>query len=105
MAQELLKIYSLDLKNGRLSDLRSEIMRAVRHAKDTGDRSTPIAILASETSLRYRFNMRNDVVLKQIDAIRNDLPSDMWIAVAFSAFVRDGLTLSNTGYFFTKETK
>ncbi|MCX6771091.1 MAG: hypothetical protein NTX79_03480 [Candidatus Micrarchaeota archaeon] len=89
--------------NGRLSDLRSEIMQAVRHAKDYGDCSLPIAILASETSLRYRFNIRNNVILKQIDAIRKELPSDMWIAVAFSAFVRKGLSLSNMGYFFTKE--
>ena len=103
MARDLLKIYSLSLRNGRFADLRSEIMRAVKHAKDNGDLSTPIAILASETSLRYRFNMRNSVVLKQIDAIRKDLPSDMWVAVAFSAFVREGLSLSNMGYFFTKE--
>lgn len=104
MARDLLKIYSLSLKNGRLADLRSEIMQAVRHAKENGDRSTPIAILASETSLRYRFNMRNSVVLRQIDAIRKELPTDMWIAVAFSAFVREGISLSNMGYFFTKET-
>ncbi|MFA6907871.1 MAG: hypothetical protein WC263_03515 [Candidatus Micrarchaeia archaeon] len=103
MARDLLKIYSLSLKNGRLSDLRSEIMQAVKHAKDNGDRNIPVAILASETSLRYRFNIRNNVVLKQIDAIRKDLPSDMWIAVAFSAFVREGLSLSNMGHFFTKE--
>jgi len=86
-----------------MANLGAEIKRAVAHAKSKVDPETPVAILFGEIALSYRFNIRHDVVLKHIYSIKDSLPEDRFVAVGFSAFVREGIMLSNMGYLFSRD--
>ena len=109
---EQLRVYCPKTINGKFSDMMTEIIKikkTVALAKSKNEsRNLPIAIVFNELALEYRFNIQEKEVLKAVREMQQELPNDIWMAVAFNIYqineknnLYDGP--ANMSYLFTRD--
>ncbi|VVC02264.1 Uncharacterised protein [uncultured archaeon] len=108
--REILRVYCIRNSGYDLRMLQKQIELAVRHARDSDSlraASPPIAILANESTLHYRFGITQEKVLEAVARMQKSLPQGVWIAVAFNIFQKSAprreAEHANMGYIFTRD--
>ena len=103
--KEILRVYCFRDMRADFAEMRTGMQSALRHAFDAAEKagySPPIALLANETGLRYKFDIKEKEVISIVAQLQKLLPKDIWAAIGFNVYQVNGAP-ANMGYFFTQD--
>lgn len=101
---ELLRVYCSRLRQLDLDGMHRHVSMIANRMKKASDESgigTPSVILFHEASLRYVFDVTQAQVVAAVEKMQKLLPSDQWVAAAFSVLQKKDGDLLNMGHLFT----